>query len=201
MMMTAMLPISEPPIMKWRWQQWCLHQNLLSWNHDANKAAFIRPSTQEIMIPSMLSSWKPPLGKWWWQQCCLHQNILSWNDDDSNGGFIRTSSHDMMMLAKLSSSGLPYRKLWYQKCCPHQSLQFGNNDARNVVFTWETQLRTMLPQSDTPPPPHTPEMMLLAKFSLSCIPLVNDDTRNVVRISPSIQETMMTAVYCLHQVF
>lgn len=59
----------------------------------------------------------------------------------------------------------------------------------------------MLPQSDTPPPhTHTPEMMMLAKFSLSCIPLENDDTRNVVLISPSIQETMMTAVYCLHQV-
>lgn len=42
-------------------------------------------------------------------------------------------------------------------------------------------------------------MMMLAKFSLSCIPLGNDYTRNVVLISPSIQETVMTAVYCLHQ--
>lgn len=57
----------------------------------------------------------------------------------------------------------------------------------------------MLPQSEPPLPP-THEMMMLAKFSLSCIPLGNDDTRNVVLISPSIQETMMTAVYCLDQV-
>lgn len=63
-----------------------------------------------------------------------------------------------------------------------EKLYSGHYDASNVASV-----------RNSPPPPPTPEMMMLAKFSSSCIPLGNDDTRNVVLISPSIQETMMTA--------